>query len=339
MEKRFIYILTALSAVILVSGCEQTGIYSDVDFYVTLDESNTYYAGDPVTFNIHGNPDNLIFYSGEAGYEYRFHDRYTVPVENVKSMTLNLNVYHRYGSEKALDIYYTDQFTELNGANAEIDKKTISDMLAGGMEGWHKVPYNDDGRDPSAADATDISIDVKDCISNFCLAFHWHPSETASPMDTYWVNGSITVDIEGVEGVGPVTIDIENIFGTTIMMDDRLEDPYYAGKENGWIRLDVDQDISFAGGYYVDDPKKPAGNAGIDHYCEGWLFSAARPFNSMEADKSLTVKNIQNSIQSYSYTYETAGTYTATFVGTNTDYLGSSEEVKSLQVTVIPRQL
>ena len=50
-----------LAACLAAAACEQTNIYSDIDYNVTLDASNTYLAGDPVRFNISGNPDNLVF--------------------------------------------------------------------------------------------------------------------------------------------------------------------------------------------------------------------------------------------------------------------------------------
>ena len=46
---------------------------------------------------------------------------------------------------------------------------------------------------------------------------------------------------------------------------------------------------------------------------------------------------MQNYLDSYSYTYDEPGTYQAVFVGRNANYLGSSEEVKQFQVTILSR--
>ena len=51
------------------ASCEHE-IVSDATFSVTLDTSNTYKAGEPVVFHIIGEPDNVLFYSGESGAVY-----------------------------------------------------------------------------------------------------------------------------------------------------------------------------------------------------------------------------------------------------------------------------
>ena len=54
-------------------SCEHD-IATKVDFNVTLDESNVYKVGEPIRFNFTGDVDNILFYSGEAGHEYRNRD-------------------------------------------------------------------------------------------------------------------------------------------------------------------------------------------------------------------------------------------------------------------------
>ena len=46
-----------------LTACDN--VLEDVDFNVTLDETNTYTAGSDVVFNITGNPNWVTFYSGE----------------------------------------------------------------------------------------------------------------------------------------------------------------------------------------------------------------------------------------------------------------------------------
>lgn len=339
------YIAAAAIAGLSLVACEQADIYTPVDYNVTLNASNTYYAGDPVVFDITGNPDNLIFYSGEAGHEYRYRDYYEVPVEDVQSMTLDLSIQHRSGNHgvstsngPGLEIWYTDSFDGVSGSDAEGDRAMVMGWTEEQMleDGWKKFPYDDPGR---AQDLfVECSADVLSCVSNFCLAFHWMPDlegdDTA--IDTYWVNGSLTVVIDGLDGPETMTYDLGNLMGTTVMYDERVS-TYHVSQGNGSIRLDTSQDLTFAGGYYLDNPGTEEVGDGIDHRCEGWIFSTPRPFNSRNADSAVTVKNLQNSADSYSYTYGEAGTYHATFVGTNSNYIGSSEEVKHILVTVLDR--
>ena len=69
-------ILLMLSAV-LMAGCQQDDAI-DPAYHITMDANNTYVAGEPVKFNIHGNVDNILFYSGETGSQYVYKDRYEV---------------------------------------------------------------------------------------------------------------------------------------------------------------------------------------------------------------------------------------------------------------------
>lgn len=48
----------------LLCGCQHK-IVSDADFTVILDSRNTYREGDPVSFLLRGDVENLVFYSGE----------------------------------------------------------------------------------------------------------------------------------------------------------------------------------------------------------------------------------------------------------------------------------
>lgn len=331
------YIVGALGILFISAGCEQANIYSDVDFNVTLDQSNTYVAGEPVRFNISGNPDNLLFYSGEIGHAYEYHERYEVPVEQVKSMILDMQIQHRYGTnEPALEIWYTNQFEGLLGTDGVADLATVKAMEEAEMPGWKRIDFDDPGEAEGVFFGV-TSPDMKDCVDNFCIAFHWNPndatlSENASrPMDTYWVNGVLTID---VEGMNPLQYSLKELMGIAVCYiagdpdrpDKAPDNIYWLNQGNGSIRLDVDHDISFNGGYYR--------NLGYD--CESWIFSYPRAFNVATPDQGVVIKNIQNYLDTYEYTFTEPGTYTVTFVGTNSNYIGESRDVQEFTVNIVP---
>ena len=89
MVKAFFPAITALCiTVLLFSGCDQSDISAPVVFVAALDPSNVYEVGEPIRFNFTGNAENITFFSGEVGHQYRFKDRYEVPVEDVISARL-----------------------------------------------------------------------------------------------------------------------------------------------------------------------------------------------------------------------------------------------------------
>ena len=81
MKHKILYFVAAFAAV----ACSHKDIVQDVNFDVEIDGSVTYVAGEPVKFLIEGNVDNLLFYSGETGSQYKYKDRFSVPLKQVKS--------------------------------------------------------------------------------------------------------------------------------------------------------------------------------------------------------------------------------------------------------------
>jgi hypothetical protein len=127
---------------VLAASCTQD-IVEPVDCNITLDPANTYMTGEPVRFLIDGNVDNILFYSGETGAQYRFKDRYSVPVEQVNSAMLNLDYQARYGYKDGLEVYVSNSFAGLKGDDAEADKATVKAMVDGGMQGWTRLDYEE----------------------------------------------------------------------------------------------------------------------------------------------------------------------------------------------------
>ena len=313
------------------SGCTQNDILYDVDYNVTFDPSNTYLAGDPVKFNFTGEVDNILFYSGETGSEYRYRDRYTIPVEEVTKATLRLDVISRYGSYAGgLDVYYTDKFSGLDRNDPEADRATIASM-SGDMAaaGWTKAEvWTEDRPEQNSETPVSVEIPVTDLKENFCLAFHWHPTQGEDKKNaqrTYWVNGSLIVE---TQNFGTLETDLDEFLYTTVMMNDERENPYATANAEGNIRFDdSNYDIKFQG--------VAAGK--LDYSLDGWCVSFPQAFNSIPNDKGVVIKNMQNYMSTYEYTYDEPGTYNAVFVGRNANYLGTNEKVKELSIIIMDK--
>ena len=84
MKKINIYV-----GLLLVGGffasCDADSVDS-IDFGVNLrNEQQEIYVGDEVTFDFDGNPDYIVFYSGEDGHKYANKDRLKVDVESMSA--------------------------------------------------------------------------------------------------------------------------------------------------------------------------------------------------------------------------------------------------------------
>ena len=65
-----------------------------------------------------------------------------------------------------------------------------------------------------------------------------------------------------------------------------------------------------------------------------WLVSNLFVVNACSPDAGKGLKNMTQSLDAYSYTYNEAGTYTATFVGVNSNFKGESSAVREYKVVV-----
>ena len=302
-------------------ACEHD-IIRVTDFNVTLDTTNTYFVGEPVIFNFEGEVDNVIFYSGETGSQYQYKDRFTVPAEDVKAVNMDMSFQARYGKADALEVWVSKSFEGLNGEDGAADKAAIKAMYEGGMQGWTKLDY----QEGASTKWTEQQFDLSEYVENFTIAFHWCPTDITATQRTYWVNGTLSLELEGTD---PTKMDISELGFTTVMMNEEIEDPYHKNAGNGSIIL--------------NNPKTAAlifqgvgGNA-LTYALDGWAISTPAPLNRVANDKAVVIKNLQNYMDSFEYVWNEPGTYHVTFVGTNSDYKSETMEVKEMTVTIIDK--
>ncbi len=302
-------------------ACEHD-IVRVTDFNVTLDTTNTYFVGEPVIFNFEGEVDNVIFYSGETGSQYQYKDRFTVPAEDVKAVNMDMSFQARYGKADALEVWVSKSFEGLNGEDGAADRAAIKAMYEGGMQGWTKLEY----QEGASTKWTEQQFDLSEYVENFTIAFHWCPTDITATQRTYWVNGTLSLELEGTD---PTKMDISELGFTTVMMNEEIEDPYHKNAGNGSIIL--------------NNPKTAAlifqgvgGNA-LTYALDGWAISTPAPLNRVANDKAVVIKNLQNYMDSFEYVWNEPGTYHVTFVGTNSDYKSETMEVKEMTVTIIDK--
>lgn len=312
-----IFILSA--ALVAFCAC-QHDIVRVTDFKVTLDSDNTYIVGEPVTFNFDGEVDNIIFYSGETGSQYVYKDRYTVPTEDVKSVNLDMSFQARYGNAGALEVWVSNSFEGLNGEDGAADRATIQAMVDSNMEGWTRLDYEEG----ASTKWTEQQFDLSEYVDNFCIAFHWCPASASATQRHYWINGTLALELEGAE---PTAMDISELGLVTVMMNEEIEDPYYKNSGNGSIILNNPKTASliFQG----------VGANELTYALDGWAISTPAPLNRVANDKAAVIKNQQNYLTSYSYVWTKPGTYKVTFVGTNANYMSSTNEVHEFTITIL----
>lgn len=320
------YISILFAGVLCLASCQHDVIY-EVDYNITLDGENTYYAGDPVKFNITGDVENLLFYSGETGSQYIYKDRYEVPIEDVLSANLHLDIRGRYGyiaDYEALEIWVSKDFPGINGnSDPDGDRAIVKKMVEDGMPGWYKLPFSDVNKDQFFG----YDFPMSEYLSNLCIAFHWRPKDPTLTQRTFWINGKITLEMEGTE---PSEMTLTDLGFKSLMMNEEV-DAYKKNAGNGSIRFDnaVNAgEICYQG---------CSGNV-LTYAIDGWVFTTPRPLNKVANDKGVVIKNLQNYMHEYVYTWDKPGTYKVTFVGRNENYASSSEQVFEYTITILEKR-
>ena len=319
-------ILFLVMSLVLMASCQHDVIYK-VDYNVILDKDNTYYAGEPVKFHFTGEVDNLLFYSGEVSHQYKYANRYEVPVEDVQEANLHLDIRGRYGFEanyEALEIWVSKDFAGIDGVDdGDGDRALVKAMVEGEMQGWTKLTQF---KDVNKDQVFGYDIPMNDYLSNLCIAFHWKPKAADKVQRTYWINGTIEVNLKGTPE--PSVLTLTDLGMKTLMMNEQVE-AYKKNAGDGSIRFDN----SNAGQLALQGIS--AGK--LEYAIDGWVFTTPQPLNKVANDKGVVIKNLENYLHVYEYTWAEPGTYKVTFVGRNENYASASQMVKEYTITILPK--
>ena len=319
-------------AAFALGACQHDVIY-EVDYNVTLDKGNTYYAGEPVKFNVSGEVDNILFYSGETGHTYKFKDRFHVDSDQIKSADLKLEVLANYGTDYgSLEVWVTDQFEGLTGTDGGKDKAAIEKMVKEGMPGWTKLEYRDEKANNNKW--VEFEFPLNDYMDNMTLAFHWCPPTHERTQRTYWIKGAVNIEMEGVQ---PISQTLRELGCVKIMMNEE-EAPLHNPENkagNGTMRLpQPDKDGNWPEQHII---MQGVGANGRDYALDGWILTTPQPLNKVANDKGVVIKNLQNYLHTYEYTWNEPGTYEVVFVGRNENYASASEQVIKYKITIMER--
>ena len=305
-----------------MASCQHDVIY-EADYNVTLDEENTYYVGEPVKFNIDGEVDNIVFYSGESGSQYMYKDRYQVSAADVESVKLEMNYEPQYGLKGGLKVYYTNTFDGLSGNDQTADRKKLSDMSAD-MTGWVEMPWTEGNSKIEVKHTYDIPLEM---YENLSLAFYWEPVFKANNAQrTYLVSGKFLLGMKGLKD--PIPVSLKNMNFTSVMMNTEYENAYKTDNGKGSILLNGT--MKFTTSKVVAEIVFRGFDKDHTFGSKGWLIGNMPKMDvvNVDPDKGVVIKNLQNYLHSYEYTWTEPGTYKVAFVGRNENYASSSEMVK-----------
>ena len=268
-----------------------------VELKVALDKQ-VYQVGEPVTFKLNGNPDNIVFYSGEVGHNYAYKERYHADGD----LLVNFNSWGRYG-----DIYHNLKFLVSSDFSGVYDKENVEAATWIDLSDKFRFSVGDD-QTPSG------EVNLKEYVgatedAKLFVAFRYEDEEKAQQNN--WIIRSITLDCVSAEGV-------RSNLATMPTMGWKVVD--FENTAVTWNTSSTSQ-IQINGGN--NQPKN------VD-----WIISQAFDARKTTPDTGVALKNISTTMDEYKYIYTKPGIYEVVFETTSDWYNGSDHGLTRLTVEV-----
>lgn len=282
--------------------------------------------GTPVEFLFNGDPDFLTFFSGEPGSEYRYRERTTVDENEIESSTLKFDLAPQYGKPaNILTMFVADDFPGLDKKDFEADSVLVE------KHGWNTLIPAEDF--PETLNNQSYEIDMKSFMGKrIAIAIRYQGQDIKNTQTKFTFKN---LQIVNKMSNGQETAFSAVSFGfTPINMLHRHNLPDQKGMTSNRAYGTVTNNTS--GIWNAKD-----WNAFFIHSSNAntslkysWLVSNLFVVNACSPDTGTGLKNITQSLDSYKYTYNEVGTYTATFVGTNGNYKQESSVVREYKIVV-----
>jgi hypothetical protein len=325
---------------VLTAGCSKSIKLKDLDFDVVAVNSakvptTTFNRGDTVNFIFSGNPDYLLFFSGEKGRRYAFRNRASDTSTNIKfSFATALNTAGTSGTLSLLastDLLPYTQFNDIDSIN--VSKATWTDIT---------------NRAVFASSTTATSSGVID-LSDFAkmgkplhLAFKY--AANAATTQRRWTISNISLRHFTADTV--FTIDSTNLILSNSFPSWTVS--------SGWGQINVtNPGVRFSPlvstAVTTSFSITGAAVASSALATESYIVSGPLDLQRVMPDAGMVIKdqttNASNSSYSsatssaplnanYAYRFLTRGTYNVTFVATNANISEQTSEVKTIVIEV-----
>ncbi len=270
-------------------------IAPDATLGVKLSEGQ-YKVGEPVTFSFEGDPDNIVFYSGENGHRYENRHR----TEGDCDIFIDFRTLVRANTAGVYDNLRFLVSTDFNGVyDAEsIKAATWTDLT-------EKFRFSS-GTDNYPGGELKLNEYVGK--GSFFIAFRYIGK------GNQWIVRTADLVKVSPEGVG-------TSLGTMSTM--------------GWNAVDCGNDgagvdkTNFTR-LYFDGNKAGDGQDNDD-----WIISAPMDSKGLEPDTGVALKNLSDVMSEYSYVYTEPGTYKAVFETSSVWYDDSKWSLTEVEVTIV----
>lgn len=309
-----IKIITSIVILLFIGGCTKDTVQSPAITVSTT--AATYNVGKPVTFQITGNPDIIYFYSGEIGKRYSYAGRISAPgTPKFQFTSLRANGIQ----DGSLQLMVSSDFPGITigdtpGTLTKISSTTWTNITS------RAVLSQGTSVASGAIDLTDFAQLGKPVI----IAFKYLAQ--AGSIQNKWTISSPTLTNTLADGTvytlaNTTSTVIANYGVSTVFSPGWV---FYTPVNNFFWSLSS-TNLIITGATTAAAATTPA---------EAWTIMGPIDLTNVAPDVGIQLKGVDTRLNSYTYTYNTAGTYTATFVGAANNVYVKTEETKQIQITV-----
>lgn len=318
MQLRSILIL---AAGMCITACQRhTSVPSVSSFSVTTD-STIYTANNAATFRFTGNPDYITFYSGEAGHRYDYRNRVSASGTPVLQFTSALNAGTQAGS---LHVMVSSDFAGIVSGDTATTIANITNA------GWTDIT----SRATLATGTTAVAsgnIDLSDFASAgkpVYIAFKYVAA--SGTIQNKWTITGLTVTNTLADNS---VYTIANLVANTTAITSN-----YGGVSTyspGWVPFPVSNTYNWvvtAGTSLVITGAATAAAATAN--AEAWVLMGSLNLQKVTPDIGVAIKNMSAQLNSYSYTYTTAGSYNIVFAAANATSNETDSTTRKVSLTI-----
>jgi len=312
MKTRYLTEKLILLIALLISGCKKDAIESP-DVSITAEKS-TYKVGEPVVFNLKGNPDFISFYSGEYGNDYAYLGGRTL---DIKSFSLAFQTRVRNGNQpNQFSVHISSDF---NGKYdiASVRAANFKDITQLVTLSTVNTVYAPSGE-------VDLSPLVADKSKPLYIGFRYlvKPQTAANGTQRNWDVRDLT--LKTLTDIGQTTAIDQLTAAWTLVEEGAILEPgrNTVNESTGLITL---RGNATAEGKLVET--------------EAWAISKAIDLKTviLGPDKGIPVKSIsETTVPVYQYVYTKPGIYKATFEVSNNRVEGKKTILKEIEITIAP---
>lgn len=290
----------------------------DVKFDVNVDASGTLLVGQPVVFNIVGNPNYVTFYSGENGANYEHRNTTSLNETGMKAFLRFTAKVESAAANNSLSLLMSDSFKALVANNYKTDSTAIVDGTWADLTTIAALPTTQNQEKA-------IEVDVTNYLNKQAtVAFKYATIPHATIQQPKWTISNFRIVLQLANGYERESQDSLRRGFLPFDFNNKTA-PYTNSAAAGRWNITTNQK-SFV------MTNTAAGLTQVSNL--DYVVSRPMLLNTVSPDFGVTVKSVKDRINSYSYVFEKPGVYNVVFVAKNADSESEKEIIKRITVDV-----